>query len=643
MKKFTRDVPFGVEYMSEWERKSNEQFDLPVGEHCIINKGVTGCGFTEYCLRDESKHHIVLCSPRKLLLQNKAQQHKKDLNVKYIENLIETSVGSLPPISSQVYQHIYDCKEHGAYVKLMVTYDSLPYVINGIKDSEVLGISQKDFIFIVDEMQAVFLDSYFKADVEIDFVEVLQSCSNVIYLSAAPMLDKYLERIDEFKDLNYYKLNWETSGYTEKARIQRKKVASLGKECTRIIQTEYLSGNFVTIINPDKTIVESKEAVFYFNSVTDIIRVVTGNGLTPENTRIICADNKVNRKKLKRIGFTISQVPEKGEVNPMFLFCTSSTYIGVDMYSDCARTFVFADPNIKCLALDISLDLPQIMGRQRNKTNPWKNEAVVMYKTLRKGDVFSKEAFDEAQKNRMLSTNCLLDNYYSSQENKILQTALIRKFRSDIVVEQYSGDFISISRVTGQPVYNNLIYVANERAWDVAQKDYQDMIQVTRAISNAGFDVVDSSLSPEVQEFINAFGVLRTFEEGVRLYAEFIESHPWCVREVNQKIPHELVSYYNLLGLKGIKAANYKEANMKRVLEDHKKQELLKEEILKEFHVGDKFVMKGTKEKLKDIYDRVGINRAAKITNLNEYFKVIRTNITTPEGIVAGIRLEEKD
>ena len=53
--------------------------------------------------------------------------------------------------------------------------------------------------------------------------------------------------------------------------------------------------------------------------------------------------------------------------------------------------------------------------------------------------------------------------------------------------------------------------------------------------------------------------------------------------------------------------------------------------------------MKGTKEKLKDIYDRVGINRAAKITNLNEYFKVIRTNITTPEGIVAGIRLEEKD
>ena len=137
--------------------------------------------------------------------------------------------------------------------------------------------------------------------------------------------------------------------------------------------------------------------------------------------------------------------------------------------------------------------------------------------------------------------------------------------------------------------------------------------------------------------------VLRTFEEGVRLYAEFIESHPWCVREVNQKIPHELVSYYNLLGLKGIKAANYKEANMKRVLEDHKKQELLKEEILKEFHTGDKFVMKGTKEKLKDIYDRVGINRAAKITNLNEYFKVIRTNITTPEGIVAGIRLEAKD
>lgn len=34
-------VPHGIKYISEWG-----EYELPEGEHCIIDKGVTGCGYT---------------------------------------------------------------------------------------------------------------------------------------------------------------------------------------------------------------------------------------------------------------------------------------------------------------------------------------------------------------------------------------------------------------------------------------------------------------------------------------------------------------------------------------------------------------------------------------------------------------------
>ena len=64
----------------------------------------------------------------------------------------------------------------------------------------------------------------------------------------------------------------------------------------------------------------------------------------------------------------------------MFTFCTRTVYLGADFYSDNARSFILSDANIDCLAVDISLDLPQILGRQRSLTNPWKDSAEFYFK-----------------------------------------------------------------------------------------------------------------------------------------------------------------------------------------------------------------------------------------------------------------------
>ena len=44
MEKIVVNVPKGIRYISEWN-----EFNLPETP-TIINKSITGCGFTEYCI-----------------------------------------------------------------------------------------------------------------------------------------------------------------------------------------------------------------------------------------------------------------------------------------------------------------------------------------------------------------------------------------------------------------------------------------------------------------------------------------------------------------------------------------------------------------------------------------------------------------
>ena len=85
MNKFKIIVPKYVEYIGrDWCNEENayrlEEYEFP---H-ILNKVLTGCGYTEYCLRNSQD--LVLISPRKFLLENKMDQHEDDLNIYYAEN-----------------------------------------------------------------------------------------------------------------------------------------------------------------------------------------------------------------------------------------------------------------------------------------------------------------------------------------------------------------------------------------------------------------------------------------------------------------------------------------------------------------------------------------------------------------------------
>ena len=630
-KKIIKVPNTGIKYISEWI-----DYDLPRG-HVIVDKGVTGCGYTEYTLTNNLP--TVLCSPRKLLLENKSEQHQGDLNILYLKNEIK-DINDINKLKNKIRNHIFLCDEENLPIKFLVTYDSSHYIIDILKELNLLS----DFYFIIDEFQSIFLDSYFKSEVEFDFVEYLQDCPNVLYLSATPMLDKYLEKVNTFKDLPFYQIDWSETGVVENIIIQRKFSTALSTDCIKIVN-QYLEGKFPSTFTKDNKIVFSTEAVFYFNSISDIIRVINKTNLLPSQVNIICADDKENKDKLSKIGHSIGKIPLKDETNKMFTFCTKTAYIGSDFYSDNASSYVFADPNIKSLALDISLDLPQIVGRQRNRENPFKNNIIIFYRTIRKTEVESRENFDKIQEDRRNETQKLLDFYEKGTPEE--QKAYVQKLKDSIEVSKYERDFVSISKKTGEPVYNSFIDIANERSWEVSQKDYQDKISVTKSLESLTSNISEyqSDLEKEVQDFLdNKFYSTGIFREKMKMYCEFMDLHQGS-KEVSDIIYFKIKDpkyrkYYNFYGTSGCKSVSYEEKKLEEGMINTDKFSELSSVIYNKFKTNSILTKKDIKQILQDIYRDLGITSKAKATDLGKFFKLKSVTVNTPNRRENGFKLE---
>uniref|UniRef100_UPI001CCD9A89 hypothetical protein n=1 Tax=Vibrio vulnificus TaxID=672 RepID=UPI001CCD9A89 len=91
-------------------------------------------------------------------------------------------------------------------------------------------------------------------------------------------------------------------------------------------------------------------------------------GLLPEEVKIICGNNDVNKKKLD--GFSIDDATGK---NKTFTFCTKTVFYGADFHSKAGLVIVVSEGYAKSSLLDISTDILQITGRVRTKENPFKD------------------------------------------------------------------------------------------------------------------------------------------------------------------------------------------------------------------------------------------------------------------------------
>ena len=639
-------VPRGIRFISELGTDFRF-YKLPV--KCIINKQLPGCGFTEYCLR--GPENVILCSPRKMLLKNKKDQHgrevylvvnelekevavdkdlsKVDKSQAFIDTLKEMVHGKdtvYNRLMNEIKDYLGERKYLGKPAKILVTYDSYR-IAKDILTS--LGIFQS-FYTIIDEFQTILHDSKFKSDTELDFLYHLQQSHSALFVSATPMLEEYLNMLDEFDGLPYINMDWGKEDSTRVLRPSLKVLTmkSVGTKLPEIIQS-YKDGNFeraIRMVNGYPREIISDEAVFYVNSVNHITSIIKKCELKPEEVNILCSDTPDNLKKIqKKLGkkFKIGEVPLEGEKPKMFTFCTRTVYLGADFYSLCARSFIFSDSNIDSLAVDISEDLPQILGRQRLFANPWKNEAIFYYRSTCDYRKISQKEFDKEIERKKRATNNLLRSFESAPDDAKFDLA--EKYQKDAKASNYKDDYIAVNEHQGGtliPVLNNLVLVNEIRAFRIQQIDYKDRFTVFSTIHNSLSS--DDIINQRVSEFLEQYQKLGTFKAKLRYLCEFGFNDNVISIVLDQIGEHDNIkSYYTALGPQKLRALGYDRYKIEKELGIVTfSYELLESTIYNEFKVGDKLTLSGIKDRLGYLYSSINYTAVPKATDLEKFFEV---------------------
>ena len=676
MEKQKLEVPSGIRYMSEWEDYRIHSFPH------ILNKQIPGCGYTEYCIRNSDD--TILCSPRKILLQNKYEQHPdttflvvntyesevgtdKDLtkyprvrrtfgyrkpNLEKIKREAKQKEDFFKELTFKISTYIKGCRFNNRPVKILVTYDSFRIVKDIIRHQDRL----ENFQIVVDEFQSIFTDSKFKSDTEMQFVDNLQGIQRVCYVSATPMIEKYLDMLDDFKNLPYYELDWEAKDpcRVSKPKIITRNLKSVYMEAGPIIK-DYLDGKFEYryVRDPesdnekDVKKIESKEAVFYVNSVNNITSIIKRAGLTPEQVNILVANTPENVTRIKKnLGakYKIGTVPLRDEPRKMFTFCTRTVYLGADFYSDNARSFIISDANIDTLAVDITLDLPQILGRQRLRENPWKDEAILFFKSITTNNKQAKEIFDKKLAEKERKSLSLLSAYNQvAAEN---QGDLSEAYQKLAKTFNYKDDFVAVNeKKIGDtkiltPVFNNLVMVSEMRAYEIQQVDYSDRFTVFNELGKVGgVDDIE-----ELEKFFKEYKEQKGRIYKLKYLCEYCErvGNTSILQHIEEK---RFSDYINVLGLDRCKAEWYNTYLLdKRLSVMSFDRAKIQEELSNEFEVGQSYTKADIKEKLSEIYKKLSYKASPKATDLEEFFELKPCLITVDGKRVNGFKiLKEKE
>ena len=560
MKKEVIKIPANIKYLTERDKFIEEfgkPFELPNG---ILNKEIPGCGATTVALTDE--HKTIICSPRNELLKNKHEQYPDTLLV----------IGGVDTIEIEAYLQTAELP------KILVSYDSVYKLIGCIK-------YKSDWRVVVDEFQCLLADSSFKSEIELHFLDNSRSFPYVTFLSATPILDKYLEQIDHFKDMNYYQLDWEEKDIVRVYRERTKNPINAALEIVRY----YQNGNYPSV---------------YVNGE----------------------------------GFKRGRIPLKGETHKKFTFCTSTAYAGCDFYSTNAATFVISDCNRPNTAVDIATELVQIAGRQRLACNPFRQFLTFVYNV--NAEEVEQETFNE---HLCRKVNVTLDEIRDNNNaGEALRAKRIKDFRRIPDNVKYQDSYTMYDEQKGEFVFNRLAYVNEQYCFDVQKFNYQNGVIVKKLLQDSSFDVSENQTYAVYQEQLKHLIKKEPFVDRMQAYCEYRAKQGLIVNlamsTLESKYP-ELRYYYEALGADRIKALNYKEKKLLNEIHIMKTKNKIRHELHGIIHIGDRILTTDIQQTLHDVYDRLGIDKSPKAADLNEFFEIHPVKIPTANGRKNGFEI----
>lgn len=619
------DMPKGCRYMSEdtdllpYLRQFNK---------FILNKTVTGCGGTSLFLN--SSIDVVIISPRLQALKDKHEQHPDT----FFFHSHYTSNGKVAEdikrLMSELNSYISYCGStpftDRKSAKILVTLDSCEKVIDVL---EKCGVIDR-FLFVVDEFQCLMGDATFKGTTDMNFLIRLDNeAKDICYLSATPIPDMYLDFVPQFNGLPYIKLEWDPDVLEEPnvKEIQMKKDESAEKICGRLIKDFRANGYFARkVVNGQ--VVYSTEACIFLNEVRSIINIIVKNNLKPDEVTVLCSEGKVSGlpKGFKTGGLCTDR---DNPCNKTFTFCTKASFEGVDFYSTNAMTFVFINAGKEWQTLDIMLDIPQILGRQRLDINPFRHDAIIYYKT--KPDCMTKAEFEAQQKAMELETERFINDFNSAPDS--MKERLVKLVRDRAEDKMFVDDYVDVLQMNGRQTLgiNTLVQVAKWNQWRQRTHYYSHSCKLTTSIQSA----ITMNVKPQKVKDFETWYYSAKGNDRLKGYSDFRYTYPCFDSFILQNpfIDIRYHSWFNMLGYNELVRLNFDLQKVEQEYDYYCNHEPIIQKCRETFTVGNFYTKPKVKSILQQIYNSLGlVGKKAKAAELEGYMNVKERMITDDEG-----------
>ena len=621
--KGTITVAPGLEYITDW-RDNNGQFIIDqyvLSGRVIMNKTVTGCGFTTYCL--VNGYHTILVSPRLRLIQDKLEQvNKKSQECFYFnreKNSSKVQIKSIDDLRNEFQDYKMTRDFYRKPYKILVTYDSFFNLADMLEQDFGIDISST-FHIAIDESHSLIKDvklkEYSNKCVLSQFIARLFNYRNLLFISATPII-QYMQAIPEFQsnDVYYYELEWDSVMQI----IQKPYGCKNATDAFDQIIRNYTKHGFFDVKYGTGQPSFSTEAVVFLNSVQDIARIlskyISKKGLiSTADVTIICADNKENLTCLRKIDRglgIIKSIPKIGDQHTTWTFVTRTAFEGVDFYSPCASTYVIANYNVSSLSLDIASDIPQIVGRQRRKENLFRDTIHIYY--VNNKNVVEDAEFQACQSEKMQRSNSQIRLWQVSPPD--VKDMALNNLETVIDTDPNG---LYVTTVNGYPEINQLIIVSEQYCWDIL-KNHQSWF-VIMANSNG------SLYSMEVQQLREQLALVTGYtitEDRLRIIAGYFQNYPSKRDEIFGMLRNEgyndIAYFFNALPIERIKANGFNTGKMNNEIAYMSKTTDIASDVRDSFVKGQVYSKRKVKEVLQDIYNRWGLKRTAKATDLADY------------------------
>lgn len=559
----------------------------------------------------------------------------------------------------------YLTNPHVPVKKIMVTYDSLPRLVDVLNSDEVKDLSPTSFNLLVDEVHKLieYLDG-FKVRVCMNLLENAFSFNSVSFMTATTTPLKYLPPI--FQQLETIEYVWE--GAVKPKLLKRYVKSSLTDEILKF-----------TIDKLDHT---SNELYFFYNEKLGVVNTIKKllkckPELGPNDINIVFAKNKKNQeyfqKKLGKGYDVYKSIIPNGFNNKRINFISSTAYEGLDFIAnmkdrDCyPLTVIISNPSVKSSKTDIGTDMPQIMGRFRayldTKAFP-RNDYYFLYSSYMDELVQSEEEYSTSLKIKESQVWKAYYGYKEDESNTFLKECLldsIRNHKTDFLMFKDEALEESGDKSQQEPLLNEYAYYAHMSKYSCMNQDYvtngleTDIPSITNKLEMT-YDTTDFELNPLDSKYLTLLNrriplktfvsQLEEFEEERELY--FQENDYQAMEELRNRVEDFILQDSELeswlaqgLTPSRIKNLGYERSKIRANAERIKLLVENREFCYKHlgFRLNNTYTKEEIKERIQDLYSNLNICfkegqvKVAKATDIEQWYDVKSTT-----SLIEGVR-----